>query len=326
MKQFKIEENDANQRLDKFLKKLFVNATRGLIFKLNRKGKIKVNWKKKDNEYKLEIWDEVKIFLRDEEFNELTTALVSVVKPISEKLKKSDIVYEDKEVLVINKNPNLNVHPWDHKTKEISLIEQVHDYLSPSLNSLTFKPALAHRIDRDTSWAIVVWKQKHILEWLVSDFKNKKVQKTYYALVLGKLSRPKWTISKKLIRIENAKNENKVQVSDKWQTAVTHYNVLNEYKLKTPEWEILISAVEVNIETWRMHQIRVHMAHIWNPILGDSKYWDIKLNHYLNKEGLVTRQMLHSWKLEFYHKWKSKNIKVEARFKDDMESFLRKCK
>lgn len=327
MKQFIIEENDSNQRLDKFLKKLFKNATRGLIFKLNRKWKVKVNWKKKDNEYKLEIWDEVKVFLRDDEFNELTTEIKQVVIPISEKLNKKDIVYEDKDVLVINKNPGLNVHPWDHKTREASLIEQVLDYLSPTLNSLTFKPALAHRIDRDTSWAIIIWKQKHILESIASDFKNKKVDKTYFAIVKWKLSRKKWTISKNLLRIENAKNENKVQVSDKWQTAITHYEVLDEYTIETKEWPLTISTVKVNLETWRMHQIRVHLSHIWNPILGDSKYWDFKLNHFLEKNYWLTRQMLHSWKLWFFHKGKKKKLEVKARLKEDMEGFISKiCK
>ena len=325
MKKFIIEENDANQRLDKFLKKLFKNATRWLIFKLNRKWKIKVDWKKKDNEYKIQAWEEIKIFLRDEEFLELTESKKEE-KKISKRLNKKDIIYEDKEILVINKEPFLNVHPWDHKTEEISLIEQVHDYLSPTLNSLTFKPALAHRIDRDTSWAIVIWKQKHILENLVSLFKNKWVEKKYFAVVLWKMSRKQWTISKNLIRIDNAKNENKVQVSEKWQKAITHYKVLKELTLETKEWEIDITTLEVTIETWRMHQIRVHLNHLWNPIIWDTKYGDMKTNHYLRNNHNVKRQFLHSKSLSFFVKSKKKNMTYNARLKDDMVSFLDICK
>jgi len=172
MKIFDIGENDANQRLDKFLKKLFPAATRGLIYKFNRKWKIKIlrphptplligegtwkiiDWfKKRDNEYKLSLWDKVKIFLSDEDIKILTKVPVSKnlgTGTSFAKFDENDIVYEDEHLLVINKNSWINVHPGDHKTKEISLIDQIHDYLWDKLNSLTFKPSLIHRIDRDT--------------------------------------------------------------------------------------------------------------------------------------------------------------------------------
>ena len=106
---------------------------------------------------------------------------------------------------------------------------QIQDYLWDKLNSLTFRPSLIHRIDRDTSWILMIAKKKDILTKLVSDFKgHEKVKKTYYAIVLWKMSRKEWTITKKLLRIEWATNENKVQVSDKWLTAITHYKLLKE--------------------------------------------------------------------------------------------------
>lgn len=167
MQVFKIEENDANQRLDKFLKKLFPNATRSLIYKLNRKDKIKVknisDWekfRKKDNEYKLEIWDEVKIFLNESEFKELSEVKIEKTIESSEKFDKNDIVYEDGDLLIINKSSGINVHAWDHKTKETNVILQVQDYLWKKLNSLTFKPSLIHRIDRDTSGILMIAKKK----------------------------------------------------------------------------------------------------------------------------------------------------------------------
>ena len=228
MKLFTIEENDADQRLDKFLKKLFPWATRSLIYKFNRKDKIKIkfDWsegkfKKRDNEYKLQVWDEIKIFLSDSEFDILTknpenTALTPNSSPLGERgrkmvVDKKDIVFEDGHLLVLNKNPGVNVHPWDFKTKELSLITMVHDYLWWKLDSLTFKPSLIHRIDRDTSWIIMIAKKKQILTRLVADLKDhKKIKKTYYALVLWKISSESWTITKKLLRIENAKKTAKV--------------------------------------------------------------------------------------------------------------------
>lgn len=334
MKIFDIQENDANSRLDKFLKKLFPRATRSLIYKLNRKSKIKVmrqesEWfKKRDNEFKLLPKDKVKIFLSDKDFIELREEKKeSKVLEKWEKFDKKDIVFEDSSLFVVNKNPWLNVHPWDYKTKETNLIAQVQDYLWEKLNSLTFKPSLAHRIDRDTSGIVIIAKKKNILQKITSDFKNhKKIEKTYYVIVLWKVSRQSWTIKKKLKRIENAKSENKVQVANDWKEAITHYKVIWEHKLKTREWEIIISELEVKIETGRMHQIRVHLASLWNPILWDKIYGDKKLNAFFANNFWLTRQALHSWKMRFFHYERKKQISLEARIKEDLVNFLEKIK
>lgn len=329
MKEYTITSNDADQRLDKFLKKLFVNASRSLIYKFNRTGKIKIidthgKKQKKDNEYKLISWEKVQIFLSDDEILNLSQKSKTQDSiDTTNKLSPKDIVYEDDFLLVLNKNSKLNVHPWDHKTQEVSLIEQVEDYYAWKLDSLTFKPSLIHRIDRETSWIIMIAKQKQTLTKLSSDFKKHiAIEKKYFCLVIWKLSRTSWTIRKKLLRLENAKNENKVQVSDKWLEAITHYNILNEYHLNTPQWQLIVSAVEVSIETWRMHQIRVHMSHIGNPIIWDKIYWDKRLNWYFEKNFTISRQMLHAQKIKFFHPQKKKHINLEAKFKNDMQQFI----
>ena len=335
MKLFKIEENDANQRLDKFLKKLFPRATRGLLFKFNRKDKVKIKFegsegkfKKRDNEYKLQVWDEIKIFLTDDDFDELSKKEEEVPKlEWDDKFDKNDIVFEDSDLLIINKNSWINVHPWDHKTTESNVIAQVQDYLWDKLNSLTFKPSLIHRIDRDTSGVLMIWKSKNMLVRLVNDLKDhKKVKKTYYAIVLWKLSRKKGTIKKNLLRIENAQNENKVQVSEKWLTAISHYKVLHEHILQTEQGVLILSEVEIQIETGRMHQIRVHMASIWNPIIWDKAYWDKKLNSFFNRNYGLKRQALHAWKIEFFHYGRDKVMELEARVKEDLIDFIEKIK
>lgn len=337
MKQFTITENDANQRLDKFLKKLLPNASKTLIFKFNRKDKIKVKFeesewkfKKRDNEYKIQIWDEIKIFLTDSEFTELQQVQESTNLPEEwerEKFDKADIVFEDGDLFIINKSTGINVHPGDHKTKETNIIAQVQDYLWDKLNSLTFKPSLIHRIDRDTSGILMIAKKKDILSRLVADFKShEKVKKTYYAIVLWKLSRESGTITKKLLRIENAKNEAKVQVSESGQTAISHYKKIAEHKVKWPQWDIIITEVEVQIETGRMHQIRVHMAAIWNPIICDRSYWDKQLNAYFSRVYGLQRQALHAWKIDFFHYWRNKKMELTAKLKQDLVQFLEKIK
>lgn len=325
MKQFTITENDAGQRLDKFLKKLLPNASSSLIYKFNRKDKIKINGKKQDNEYKLLTWDIVKVFLIDWDFETLTKKQELKQLETREKFDTKNIVYEDGDVLVINKEPWINVHPGDYKTKESNIISQIQDYLWNKLNSLTFKPSLVHRIDRDTSWILIIWKKKDILTKLVADFKeHKKVKKIYYAIVIWKLPSNSWTIDKKLLRIEWAKNEDKVQVSDKGQTAITHYKVLKEYILTTPAWEKTISELEVEILTGRMHQIRVHLASLGTPIIWDNKYWDKQFNSYISKNFWLKRQALHAWKIEFFHYGKNKIQSLEAKIKKDLTNFVNK--
>ncbi len=329
MKSYSITSNDSDQRLDKFLKKLLPNASLSYIYKLVRKGNIKVitleNKKtKQDKDYKLIAGEQVQIFLSDTDITELqkTEKQQNIISG-EQKLLKSDIAFEDENLLIVNKSPWLNVHPGDHKSDEVSLIEQVHDYYSWKLDSLTFKPSLIHRIDRDTSWIIMIAKSKHALTKLSDDFKkHDKLKKTYFCIVLWKVSRRSGTVTKKLQRIENAKSENKVQVNEKWLEAITHYKVLEEYNIKLPQGSQILTAMEVTIETGRMHQIRVHMATLWNPILWDKSYGDKQLNSYFANHYNISRQMLHAWKIDFFHPAKKQRMKVTAKLKRDMERFI----
>jgi RluA family pseudouridine synthase len=310
-----------------------------LIYKFNRKDKIKIKtdlsewkFKKMDNEYKLQIWDEIKIFLSDDDFKVLNekppeTIRSDTEQSIDNRFDKNDIVYEDADLIVVNKNSGINVHSWDHKTNESNLIAQIQDHLWDKLNSLTFKPSLIHRVDRDTSGIVLIAKKKDILTKLSADFKvHDKIKKTYYAIVLWKLSRKKGTIKKNLLRIEWAKNENKVQVSESGKTAITHYKSLKEHIIQTEQWVLILTELEVKIETWRMHQIRVHLASIGNPIVWDKTYGDKKLNAYFVNNYWLTRQALHSWKIEFFHYTREKNIELIASIKKDLQEFILKFK
>jgi len=322
MKLFTIEENDAYGRLDRFLKKLLPWASASLVYKLNRKNKVKVNGKRQDNEYKLQPGEEVKIFLTDDEFATLCVSPKSTTKETGTGiLDKKNIVYEDGDLLVVDKDAGVNVHPGDHKTKELSLISQVHDYLGNKHTSLTFQPSLVHRIDRNTSGIVMIAKQKHILTKLAKDFReHTNIEKTYRAFVFGKLPHARGKIDAKILRIENAQKENKVRVDEKGQQALTYYKVLGEWTLES----ITISEVEVEIHTGRMHQIRVHMAHIGCPIVGDSTYGDKQKNAYISKRFGLSRQALHAEKITFYHPGKKKSLTLTARLKTDMTEFLKK--
>lgn len=325
MKTIIITSNDADQRLDKFLKKLLPNASLWLIYKLNRKGNIKINKKKKANDYVLTLWDEVKLFVSDEDYQEFSQKIITRLETQSGKLHKKDIIYEDDHILVINKNAWVIVHPGDFKTTDLSLIEQVQDYVWNSGWGHTFSPSLVHRIDKETSGIILIAKQKQLLVQLVSDFKtHKNIKKTYRVFVIWKLSRESGTIKKKLLRIEWAKNQNKVQVSEKWQSAITHFQKISEYTFSNANGNIIISELSVEIETGRMHQIRVHLAELWNPILWDSKYWNKNLNWFFKKHYWITRQMLHASDMEVYNNTTKKKMKFFAPLKSDMKNLIAK--
>jgi 23S rRNA pseudouridine1911/1915/1917 synthase len=158
----------------------------------------------------------------------------------------------------------------------------VQDYLKGKYDSLTFRPALVHRIDRDTSGCILVAKEKPTLEALLSDLQDHKIEKVYHALVSGIPAKPTDTIRARLLRVEDARDEAKVRVDEAGQSAVTHYKTITNYQLPItntkinlpilPSYHPAISLLECRIETGRTHQIRVHLAYIGCPILGDKAY------------------------------------------------------
>ncbi len=321
MLSLKIESpSDANQRIDKFIKKYLPDAPLGGIYKWLRTGKIKVNRKKVDQVYRIVEWDQIDIHLHEEEIlwfqKKKNPHQPLIFDKHSNKKIESCIIYEDDFFLIINKDPGLNVHPGDHKTKEVSLIEMVQDYLSGRYNTLSFRPALVHRIDRDTSGAIMIAKDKSTLESLLLLLQSGKIEKIYHALVIGKAPKARDTIRAKLIRVENAENESKVRVDDSGQEAITHYRTINA------NIRDKYSLLEITLETWRMHQIRVHMASIKCPILWDKAYGDKSENSFARREYNIVRQMLHAERLRFIHPKTGKNIEIIAPYHADMLNII----
>lgn len=322
MKHFIITSNDANQRLDKFLKKLMPNAALSLIYKLNRKNNVKVNRKREDNEYKIQEGDSIEIFIKDEEYEILTAhkAVPLMDTSISkQRLDPKDIVYEDGDILIVNKNPGTIVHPGDFKTTDLSLIAQVQDYLGEKLSSLTFKPSLIHRIDKDTSGIVMIAKTKPSLDVMLKALQSNKIEKVYLAVCLGVPPETRGVIRRKLRRLEHAERENKIIIDDEGgQTAATHYQVL-ETGIHSK-----YSLIECTLETGRMHQIRVHLTSIGCPILGDNTYGNKQENAFAKRAYSIGRQLLHASRISFVHPSKKTSVSYTARLKDDMEALLQK--
>lgn len=312
-----VTASDADQRLDRYLKKLFPNAPLSFLYKMGRTKKVRLNGKKAEPEMRIQEGDEIALYLNDVEIVEFGEK--KSTRPATQtKFDRSAILYEDEVLLVVNKLPGINVHPGDHKTTEASLIELIQDYLGNQYNSVGWKPSLAHRLDRDTSGVLIIAKTRHALNSVLEDLQSEKIKKIYLACAAGIPKESSGTIKAPLLRVENAKNENKVRVDPAGSKAVTHFKVLSENA------EQNLSVVELHLETGRMHQIRVHLAHIGTPVIGDKAYGDPQINRDIKKQLGIERQLLHARRLEFAHPVTKKRLVVEAPTPKDMESFMEK--
>jgi 23S rRNA pseudouridine955/2504/2580 synthase len=265
MRIIRIEKNDAGQRLDKFLAKAVKGLPTSMMYKSIRTKKIKVNRKRTEQAYVLREGDEIQLFIRDEFFDspEKDDGALSRITP------KLNILYEDENIMLLNKRPGVLVHE-DTDGGENTLIMHVKAYLygkgeyDPDKEQ-SFAPALCNRIDRNTGGIVIAAKNAEALRDMNAKIKNGELRKHYLCLVHG--VPPKKNDKIKGYLKKNSKT-NTVEVRDKYfdgaKDIVTGYTVL-ERRGDT-------SLVEIELFTGRTHQIRAHMAHIGNPLVGDGKY------------------------------------------------------
>ncbi len=318
MREWSIGPNEAGQRLDKFLKKLLPGAPLSLIYKLGRTGKVKVDGKRREDSYRLEEGESVRVFLPDEAFEEMLRESVPSAPDLRTEraFDPSRIVFEDADVLAVSKPAGLNVHPGNHKTDESSLIESVSDYLGGRYDTLTFRPSLVHRIDRDTSGVVLIAKTKRALDAMLSALRNGGIEKTYLAVTVGTPEPAAGTVRKRLLRQETGKRSEKVVTDPAGLSAVTHYRVVGK---GVPD---KYAVVECRIETGRTHQIRVHLASLGTPVLGDASYGNAPENSYARRHLGVARQLLHAWKLSLPHPVTGRPLPLEAPLETDMLRIL----
>ena len=295
-KKLVLQKNDEGIRLDKIIANK-IDLSRSMIQKLIEDENIKVNGKLEKTSYKVKENDIITIKIEEPKDIE--------IKPENIPL---NIVFEDSDILVINKQKGLVVHPGNGN-KDGTLVNAIMAYCKDSLSGIggEIRPGIVHRIDKDTSGLLIIAKNDKSHINISNQIKEHKVKKTYIALVRGVIKENEATIDMPIGR--STKDRTKMAVSKNGKNAVTHIKVLKRYDKFT--------LIEVNIETGRTHQIRVHMAEIGYPIVGDYVYSNGK-----NPFG-VEGQMLHSKRLEFVHPTTNEKLILEAELPDYFKNVIK---
>ncbi len=293
----KIIVDEENIRLDAYIVKKYNNLSRTMIQKLIEDGEILVNGLKKKTSYKVCINDEIIIHVPEAKKTNLEAENIPI-----------DIIYEDSDIIVVNKPKGLVVHPANGNP-DGTLVNAIMAICKDSLSGIggEIRPGIVHRLDKDTSGILIVAKNDKAHINLSNQIKNREVKKIYIALVRGVVSENEATIDMPIGR--STKDRKKMAVRKEGKTAITHFKVLKRF----PKYTLL----EIKIDTGRTHQIRVHMAEIGHPVVGDLVYSNGK-----NEFG-VEGQMLHAKSLDFVHPITGKKMHLEAElpqyFKDILE-------
>lgn len=297
--EFKVDESAVGERLDVFISGKLENKSRSHIQGIIEGGTALVNGKCRKSNYKLKLQEEVTL---------------TIPEPVELNVKAEDIpldvIYEDSDVIVINKQQDMVVHPAPGNysgTLVNALLNHCNDL--SGINGI-LRPGIVHRIDKDTSGALVVAKNDNAHNSLAAQFKEHSAKRSYVALVEGIIKSDEGTIDKPIAR--NPNDRIKMGVVDSGKRAVTHYKVLERFQSNT--------LVECNLETGRTHQIRVHMAKIGHPLVGDLVYG------YKKQRFNLVGQALHAKMLGFIHPTTKKHMEFTSPLPDYFEKLIDKLK
>ena len=296
MKEYIINEETKNIRLDKVIAIIDKDLSRSMIQKMLEDGKILVNNNKEKASYKTKLGGNIR---------------VEEIVPKQIELKAQDIpveiIYEDNDIIVVNKPKGMVVHPANGNP-DGTLVNAIMSICKDSLSGIggEIRPGIVHRLDKDTSGLLIVAKNDKAHINLSEQIKNREITKKYIALVRGVIKENEATIDMPIARSE--KDRKKMAVKKTGKKAVTHFKVIKRYKDYT--------LLDIKIDTGRTHQIRVHMAEIGYPVVGDIVYSNGK-----NPFGVVG-QMLHAKSLDFVHPITGEKLHLEAPIPEYFENIL----
>ena len=298
MKEYVINLDTENVRLDKVITMLDSELSRSMIQKMLDDQKILVNGKKEKASYKTKLNDKIQV----EKVIAKEIELKAQDIPI-------EIIYEDSDIIVVNKPKGMVVHPANGNP-DGTLVNAIMNICKDSLSGIggEIRPGIVHRIDKDTSGLLIIAKNDKAHINLSEQIKNREITKKYVALVRGVIKENNATIDMPIGRSD--KDRKKMAVRKDGKNAVTHFDVIKRYNGYT--------YLDIKIDTGRTHQIRVHLSQIGYPIVGDSVYSNGR-----NPFG-VEGQMLHAKSLEFKHPITGEVLKLEAPLPKYFEDVLNK--
>lgn len=295
-RKFLVCSQEENMRLDVFLSKCFQDKSRSYIQNVIEDNLVEVNGKAKKSNYKIKSGDNIEITIPD---------------PVNLNIQSEDIpldiLYEDKDVIVVNKPQGMIVHPAPgvyEGTLVNALLNHCNDL--SGINGVT-RPGIVHRIDKDTSGILVVAKNDNSHNKLAKQLKDHSMTREYIALVEGVVKLDEGTVDEPIAR--HPKDKIKMAVCVNGKRAITHYKVIKRFKSNT-----LIKCI---LETGRTHQIRVHMAYIGHPLVGDPVYG------YKKQRFKLGGQLLHAEKLGFIHPATGKYIEFETEIPDYFKKVIK---
>lgn len=306
-------EKDAGERLDRFITNV-TGQSRSLIVKLIENGCITVNGKKTEKNYKLRALDSVDVEFPEPEADEAVAENIPL-----------DVIYEDEDIIVINKPEGMIVHPATGIYTG-TLVNALLYHCKDSLSGIggVIRPGIVHRIDKDTSGLLVVAKNDEAHLSLSEQLKTHDVSRVYHAIVIGNIKEDKGTIDRPIGRHPADRKKMAVITDPQRQArdAVTHFEVIERFQLPTGRF----TYVKCRLETGRTHQIRVHMASIGHPLVGDIVYGGGNTKFEAASKGIIKGQSLHAKRLELTHPKTQEKMKFECHLPEYFEILLEKLR
>lgn len=288
MRSVTVEEKHSNMRIDKYLREIFPNLSFGAMQKALRKKDIKVNGIRIRQDYTVMPGDCLEIYIVDD-------ILGGKDEKDGNKLKKGFVVvYEDANILIVNKEQGIPVHP-DREQSSDTLIDLVQDFMktkgdyTPGDPS-SFPPALCHRLDRNTGGLVILAKNRQSLDIIIDKMETREIKKYYQCLVKGRMKNQNQQLKAYLQKDEN---KSKVFIND--SKSPGSLEIITGYCVLDYRTDIDVSRLEIELVTGRTHQIRAHLAHVGHPVIGDGKYGTNAVNRPLGAKF----QALWAYKIKF---------------------------
>lgn len=298
----KVDESSEGQRIDNFLARHLKGVPKSHLYRIIRSGEVRVNKGRAEASRKLVLGDEVRIppIRVSESVPKIATLPRGGIRLLDH------VLYRDDAIIILNKPAGMAVHGGSGVS--LGVIEQLRLEL-PECRFLE----LAHRLDRETSGALILACKRSALVKLHDIFRENRVSKRYLALVNGQWKGPVQHVKVALHKYLNADGERRVMVSADGKAAHTIFRLRESW----PDYTLL----EAELKSGRTHQIRVHLAHLGFPIAGDDKYGDFARNRELAKNGLK-RMFLHAWRVEFLHPLTNEPLVIEVSLPKELQDFI----